>query len=171
MSATTVSENYFDVIGTGFAAGRGFSPAGGNLHEPAPEIVLQYDTWIAQFGGDPAVVGEWLDLSGHRLQVVGVAAQGFSGPTPTRPHLWIPAAWRDRFNGNRNTMDDPDNCCISVVGRLGPGVSREAALAEVSTLSDQFLASLKQKPRRMMLGTPSFLNPRVFGKASPPSSS
>ncbi len=166
VSATTVSENYFDVIGTGFAAGRGFSPAGGNLHEPAPEIVLHYDTWIAQFGGDPAVVGEWLDISGHRLQVVGVAAQGFSGPTPTRPHLWIPAAWRDRFHGNRNTMDDPDNCCISVVGRLGPGVSREAALAEVSTLSDQFVASLKQKSRRMMLGTPSFFNPRVFGKAS-----
>ena len=51
-----VSENFFELIGTGFAAGRGFSPATGGPHDPAPEIVLHYETWMTRFGGDSNVV-------------------------------------------------------------------------------------------------------------------
>lgn len=160
---TAASGNYFDLIGTGFAAGRGFSPEADNLRDPAPEIVLPHDIWMTRFGGDPAIVGAWLDLSGHRLQVVGVAAPGFSGPSLQTTDMWIPRPWRDIFNPGQKTLDNPNSCCVSVVGRLKPGVSRATAQAELNTLSSQFLASVKREPSRILLTAPTFLaNPSRF---------
>jgi predicted permease len=167
-SATATSANYFSVIGTGFAAGRGFSERARSIHDPAPEIVLHYDTWMARFGGDPGIVGEWIEMSGHQLQVVGVAAPGFSGPVPTKPQMWVPGGWRDLFDPTWKTIDNPGSCCISVIGRLKPGVSRAAAQAELNTLSAQFLTSVKREPRGVLLTNPSFLaNPSTFNRASP----
>ncbi|MEX2263636.1 MAG: ADOP family duplicated permease [Bryobacteraceae bacterium] len=166
-NAVAASENYFELIGTGFAAGRGFSGGTGNLHDPAPEIVLHYDTWMTRFGGDRGIVGAWLELSGRRLQVVGVAAAGFSGPTTNIPHMWIPGAWRDIFNPAQKILENPNSCCVSVIGRLKPGVSRAGAQAELNTLSTQFVASAKREKSRVLVTAPTFLaNPSRFRPAS-----
>jgi len=155
VSAT--SGNYFDLIGTGFALGRGFSAQADNLRDPAPEIVLQHGTWMSRFGGDPRVVGDWLELSGHRLQVVGVAAPGFNGPSLQTTDMWIPRGWRDVFNPGQKTMENPNACCVSVVGRLNPGVNRAMAQAELNTLSSQFLHSVRRDQSRVLLTSPTFL--------------
>lgn len=55
---SAASGNYFELIGTGFAVGRGFSTEADNPHDPAPEIVLPYDVWMSRFGGDPNIAGE-----------------------------------------------------------------------------------------------------------------
>lgn len=163
----TASEDYFDVIGTGFAYGRGFSPEAGVLRDTAPEVVMNYDTWINHFGADPAIVGTWLDISGHALQVVGVAARGFNGPAPNRMDLWVPGAWADIFDPGRVSFGDANSCCISVVGRLKPETPRASAQAELHTLTRQFLASVKREPSRILLTDPAFLaNPSRFGKVS-----
>ncbi|MGH9720704.1 MAG: FtsX-like permease family protein, partial [Bryobacteraceae bacterium] len=83
------------------------------------------------------------------------------------PHMWIPGAWRDIFDPTFKSIDDPNACCVSVIGRLKPGVSRDAAQAELNTLSAQFLTSVKREPRGVLLTAPSFLaNPSVFERAS-----
>ena len=167
-SAIMASENYFELVGTGFAEGRGFTRSSGNLREPAPEIVLHYDAWMNRFGGDRNIVGQWLDLSGHKLQVVGVAAAGFSGPTPTAPQLWIPAPWIDILDSAAKVIDNPDTCCSSVMGRLKPSTGRTTAQAELNTLSAQYAASVSKESSRVLLTDPSFLaNPTSYARASP----
>ncbi|MGH9721909.1 MAG: ADOP family duplicated permease [Bryobacteraceae bacterium] len=155
---TAVSENYFDLIGTGFAVGRGFSAEAGKLCDPAPEIVLHYDTWMRRFGGDRGIVGTWIDLSGNRLQVIGVAAPGFNGPMLQSTDMWVPGAWRDLFSQNQKTLENPNSCCVSVIGRLNPGVSRASAQAELTTLSAQFQASVKRDPSRVLVTAPVFMD-------------
>jgi len=164
--AVAASENFFDVVGTGFAAGRGFSPAV-TPSKPAAEVVLNYDTWMTWFGGDRNVVGEWVTLNGHRLQVVGVAVEGFNGPTPNTPLLWIPGGWRDILHPGTKSIDNPNNCCVSVVGRVKPGVDRKTVEAEMNTLSAQFAASVKRDPTRLLVTTPTLLsNPTMRARAS-----
>jgi predicted permease len=166
--AVAASENFFDVIGTGFAAGRGFSPES-VPSKPAPEVVLHYDTWMSRFGGDRAVIGEWIELNGQQLQVVGVAVEGFSGPSPGIPQLWVPAGWRDMLHPGTRSIDNPDNCCTSVLGRLRPGVDRAAAQAELSTLNAQFAASVKRDATRIQLTAPTMMamaNSTMRGRAS-----
>ncbi|MBI2685744.1 MAG: ABC transporter permease [Acidobacteria bacterium] len=151
------SGNFFDALGTGFAAGRGFSPSAADAVSPAPEIVLQYDTWQGRFGGDAGIVGQWAEINGRQLQVVGVAAQGFSGPSGTVPHLWIPAAWRDKLNPGANFYTSVSSCCAQVLGYLRPGVGRDQAQAEINTLSGQFRRSENRAPGRQKLTDPSLL--------------
>ena len=166
--AAAVSENYFDVIGTGFTYGRGFSPEAGRAVDPAPEIVLQHDTWVSRFGSDPQIVGDWVDVNGHRLQVVGVAAPGFFGLAPISPHAWIPGAWHDIFEPDRKTYNSADHCCVQVTGRLKPGTSRDLVQAELTALRAQFQSQIGQEPKRVRLTTPTLLaNPKAQSQALP----
>jgi len=155
--AISASANFFEGIGTGFAQGRGFSPAAGDALHPAPEIVLHFDTWQNRFGGAPDTVGQWIEINGQQLQVVGVAAAGFSGPTPTVPQLWIPAPWTDKLNPGADAYRSPSTCCAQVVGHLRPGVQRAEAQAELETLSRQFRSSVSRDPGHIALSTPSLL--------------
>lgn len=164
--AVVTSENFFSVIGTGFALGRGFTQGSGN-NKPMPEAVLHYDAWIGRFGGDPRIIGQWIELSGHPFEVVGVAAPGFSGPMVDKPQLWIPGGWSDILVPGMNGYNDADSCCVSVLGRLKPGGNKSSVQAELSTLSTQFLDSVKHGNERVLLTGPSFLaNPSTFAKAS-----
>jgi putative ABC transport system permease protein len=166
--AAAVSDNYFDVIGTGFAYGRGFSPEAGRAVSPAPELVLHYDTWIARFGGDPNAVGRWVEVNGHSMQIVGVAAAGFAGPAPVHPEAWIPGPWRDVFEPDLRTYTSPSHCCVQVIGRLRPGQSREAAGAELNSLSAQFQAQSGRETRRVRLTVPTVLaHPKAQSEALP----
>ncbi len=165
--ASLTSENYFDVLGTGFAAGRGFSRSEGARRPPAAEIVLGYDMWMTRFGGSWDVVGTWLDVSGQRMQVVGVAAESFNGPKADVVGVWIPMGWRDILHPGWDSMTNPDFCCVSVSGRLQPGVDRHTAQAEMSTLSAQFLQSVRREPLRVVVTRASFLaNPWRAQQAS-----
>jgi macrolide transport system ATP-binding/permease protein len=168
--AVTTSDNFFDLLGLGFAVGRGFSPEP-NFSNPVPEIVLQYDTWMARFGGDRDIVGKWIDLNGHQLQVVGVAAEGFVGPSPNRPELWITGPWRDVFQPGLNTINNHDNCCVSLLARLLPGVTYQQAQAELNTLTAQFEASPERTGEKrdygVMVVRPSLMaNPKMRTKAT-----
>jgi predicted permease len=161
------SENFFDGIGTGFAAGRGFSPAAGDPLHPAPEIVLHYDTWRNRFGGAPETIGQWLEVNGQSLQIVGVAAPGFSGPSGTAPQLWIPASWRDKLNPGMDAYSSVGSCCAQLFGHLRPDVSRAQAQAELHTLSTQFRNSEQRTPGRVQLSDPSLLaNPGMDPRVS-----
>ena len=160
-------ETFFDVLGTGFAAGRGFSPSNGNLRDPAPEIVLQYTEWTRHFNADRSVIGEWIELNGRRLQIVGVAAEGFGGPVPVSPNLWVPAPWHDIFHPGNASTDKPDNCCSKVVARLEQGNPNQAQ-AELDTLLAQFNTDLKRDPSHVLLTKLTLLaEPRTRNQATP----
>jgi len=75
--ASMVSGNYFDVLGVRPALGRLFT-----MHDEeqrAPVVVLGYSYWRRRFAADSAIVGRTLELNGHALTVVGVAAPRFGG--------------------------------------------------------------------------------------------
>src|ERR1700678_27134 len=60
-----VTGNYFSGLGVQPALGRLFFPAEGEAGGKTPYIVLGYDFWQKQYGGDPAVVGKQALLDGR----------------------------------------------------------------------------------------------------------
>jgi predicted permease len=166
--AAAVSENFFEVIGTGFTYGRGFSPDAGRAVNPAAEIVLHHDTWVTRFGSDPRILGQWLEVNGQQLQVVGVAAAGFSGPGPVGPHAWVPGPWRDIFEPDSKTYNSTDHCCVAVIGRLKQGSSRAQVQAELGAVSAQFQSQLGREVRGVRVTTPTVLaSPKAQTQALP----
>jgi predicted permease len=69
---------YFRTLGAPMAIGR---PLDESDDQPgaAPVAVLGYAFWQRALGGDPAVLGRTIRLSGQPFQIIGVSGQGFRG--------------------------------------------------------------------------------------------
>lgn len=123
-----VSEGFFDTLGVPAAHGRTFTseeyqPGAGSV------IVLGHRFWQQRFGGDRSVVGRTLAVSSRPYVVVGVMPPEFEFP-PGRD-LWVPRALTAADRQNR------DGAYLTAIGRLKPGVSVEAAGAELRGIADR----------------------------------
>ncbi len=131
-SATT---NYFDVVELRMPLGRGFLPA----EEKQPVVVLGYRLWQRRFGGDPAIVGKAITLSGKPFTVVGVAPRGFHGLDQILdPQFWIPLGDLEQLAPSVPNRTVRDWHWLAVVGRLQPGVTEKQAEGELHTLAGDF---------------------------------
>jgi putative ABC transport system permease protein len=99
-------------------------------------VVLGYGLWQRRFGGDPAIIGRTvaLDLKPHT--VVGVMPAGFEFPHPgfrhsQRAELWLPLAFTEEQRQDRSSYS------LRVLARLSPGLSPEAARAELERLAQR----------------------------------
>jgi len=139
-----VSANYFTGLGDNLVRGRGFLPEE-ERRGSAPVVVLGHNLW-QRLGSDPKLVGEYITLNGTPCQVVGVAAEGFSGVTFIGPELWLPLgsywtvvrfdpAWSDRVKDLR----------LDLVGRLKPGATLSVAQTQLNALIPQFKREYPQR--------------------------
>jgi predicted permease len=135
------SDNYFDVLGVRPARGRFFLPEENAARGSHPVVVLSDALWRA-LGADAAAVGSSISLNDITFSVIGVAPPGFHGINALggAPEAWVPIAmrgavtrtvgssWWERLPNERNNW-------LSVAGRLAPGVTFEAAEANLAALS------------------------------------
>jgi predicted permease len=122
VSSSVVSSNYFQVLGIKPYVGRFFSPESqASVHEPT--VVISYSLWQRCCEGDPQICGKtiWLDARGYTI--LGVTPKKFSGVHRERSvDVWFPAG----------DLGMSSSC--SLIGRLAPGRSVEAARAEVDAI-------------------------------------
>src|SRR5690606_39950080 len=58
-------------------------------------VVLSYDYWHNNFGGDRSVLGNLLAVNGQPMTIIGVAPEGFTGTTiGQRPQVFVPLTMR-----------------------------------------------------------------------------
>lgn len=119
--------NWFDMLGAKAFRGRTFLP-GEDQHGRNHVAVLDYAFWQRRFGGDPAIVGKTLTLDGESWQVIGIMPPDFRPAGMNAAPVYTPYVVRDHPHG------------LNVVGRLKPGVSREAAQAELDVVTASFRA-------------------------------
>jgi putative ABC transport system permease protein len=86
--------------------------------------------WNARFGGDPAIVGQQIDLDGASYTVVGVMPPTVRFPNATT-QLWLP---RTIDSGNRLDLWGRG---ASLIARLRPGVTLAQARTEIAALAPQ----------------------------------
>jgi putative ABC transport system permease protein len=135
LSIAVVSASTHDVLGIRPILGRPIGAAD-NIPEDGQVALLTHDFWQRQFGGDSAVVGRRIELSGQMVEIVGVLPAGARLPNElrsaeTRFAMWMPL-WLDPAQPARN------NHIFQGIGRLRPGASLEAAQAELAQLTLAF---------------------------------
>jgi predicted permease len=97
----------------------------------APVVMLGYDTWQTHFGGDPKIVGRGIRFDNEERQVIGVAPRGFAFPPSADTDAIVPLGLPLQPPTERKSG------WVFDVARLKPGVSAEAAAANVATISRQ----------------------------------
>jgi putative ABC transport system permease protein len=126
-----VSGNYFDVLGVRPAVGRLFTPDDNRVPGGHPIAVLSYDYWVAQFNGDPSIVGRTLMVDGVPLTVIGVSQRGFDGvELGSSPKVRIPlmmkAQMTQGFFSQSVTIENRRVYWVHPIARLKPGITAAA---------------------------------------------
>jgi predicted permease len=139
LNALRVSASFFPTLGLKPHLGRWFTP-----EEDVPGnhvVILSYDTWQAQYGGDPAVVGTNVRIDGEPTTVVGVMPAAFAsvflwGPSDAIRPLGLTAAEKESVADMQFT----------IIARRAAGVSLEQFNARLATAA-RHLAGLRPKER------------------------
>ncbi len=120
-----VTSDFFRMLGVPLAAGREFGPE--QEDGEARTVILGDGFWRTRFGADPGIVGRAIRLNGRPYTVVGIAPEGFN--FPGRSQVWLPAEL------TVGRAKERDSHSFDVLGRLKPGVTLEAARADLAAIA------------------------------------
>jgi hypothetical protein len=112
-----ITANTFEFLGVAPFLGRAFSQEDGRPGAP-PVFVMNYHFWQSEFGGDPKILNTTFILNGTPTILVGIMPQRFNA---FKANFWLP-------------MPD-DQTHGSIMGRLKPGVSIQAAGADLDAIA------------------------------------
>jgi putative ABC transport system permease protein len=124
------TDNFFNVFGVKPILGRTYLPG---EDQPGRDnvVVLSYEVWQTQFGGQANAVGKVVRLDGAPYTVIGVMPAGFRFPLSARNAVYKPLNPDPAWKTNRKSH------WMRAVGLLKAGVSREQAQADfVRVLAD-----------------------------------
>jgi macrolide transport system ATP-binding/permease protein len=125
---TRVTDGFFKTLGVSPILGRDFRT--GEDQRSAPRTaILSYSKWQKDHGGKDDVLGQVVILNGEAVTIIGVLPRGFHFAPSEPTDYWV-------------TMHASSECdlrrsCHSLYGvaRLKPGVTFQAALAEVTAIA------------------------------------
>jgi putative ABC transport system permease protein len=79
VSVSSVSSEFFDMLGIYPALGRSFLPAEEKIGAESTAIISD-PLWHREFGGDPAAIGRPVQIDGKPTTIIGVMPRGFQNP-------------------------------------------------------------------------------------------
>lgn len=126
---TRGTDNFFDVLGVRPLLGRTFLP-GEDQAGKNNVVVLSYEIWRQDFGGNASVIGKMVHLDGTPYTVIGVMPAGFRYPVESPNLVYTPLHVRAYLLSARGTH------WLPIIGRLKPGVTIEQASADVNHVMD-----------------------------------
>jgi len=136
LSAAMVNANFFDVLQVRPALGRAFLPSD-EVHGADRVAVISDAVWRERFGGRADVIGQEARFDGERYTIVGVAPSRVD--YPGKAQVWIPPHWPVPDDPLLPPSQDPstnrDHGYFFVVARLKPGVTFEAAAADMTAVA------------------------------------
>jgi len=140
--AVSASGNLFEVLGVQAQIGRVFTQDDDRV-DAARVVLLTDGLWHEQFGGTADALGKTITLNGIPHTIVGVLPRSFDMQMVAGGEVWmtgdrgIPRSFP--FPGDLAAVRDSH--IIAVVGRLKPGVTREQAQAQLTSV----MVSLSQR--------------------------
>ena len=132
LAGSVASADFFSVLDANAFLGRTFLPEEGQAGRDRV-VVLSYGIWQRRFGADPNLIGKSLLLDGKSHTVIGVMPRTFIHPAPDERKKAV-EIWKPLVIVPRPERRGSDY--LSVVARLNPGASLQAAQAEMSLIAN-----------------------------------
>ena len=140
VTATFVTDGYFNVLGVQPLLGRGLVEG-----DAAQVAVLSHAAWTRSFGQDPRIVGRTITLADIPFTIVGVAPPRFRGAAweaRDDMQVWLPQSSHGRVLPG--VSSDAEQ--FLAIGRLRPGITREAASAAAGVVAGRITSDRERDP-------------------------
>jgi predicted permease len=127
VKSAIVTQDFFPVLGLAPALGRNFSTEEVQPNGPGA-VILSHNLWTRRYAADPNIIGRRVQVDGRETTVVGIDPKGFNYPRSA--DAWQPfnprPTWRGRY--------------MTVIARLKPGISHQAAQSDMDAIMHQLRA-------------------------------
>ncbi len=155
---TSVTASFLPVLRIHPVMGRNFR-AEEDRPGGAPVVLLSWGVWQRSFGGDPALVGRSIILSGQVRTVLGILPRDFEFPTLAQVGVLTPLA----LNDTQANIAQHGTRILRVVGRLKPGISAVQARAGLELVFEAFRNTIPvgEYRKRLSLAFVSFQDRQV----------
>ncbi len=124
-----ITANMFPLLGVEPMLGRNITP-----QEDQPDanhvVILSHAVWMANFGGDPQIIGKQISLNNAAYTVIGVMPRGLIFPD-RETQIWMPIGFSAKDLAMR------DSHYLNVIARLKPGVALQQANADLSIIAQR----------------------------------
>ena len=134
-----VTANFFPMLGARPRLGRLLVPSDEGRGAP-PVAVLTDAYWQRVFGSDPTVIGQLLDLTTTKAQIVGVLQPGSHYATLRKQDFYVNYAANDHYM-SASMQDERPHRMTDVYARLAPGATPAAAQAELRQIAGRLHAA------------------------------
>jgi macrolide transport system ATP-binding/permease protein len=154
-----VSGNFFSTLEVKPELGRFFSDRDDAYDAPGA-IVVSYRFWMRVLGADPAAIGRAIRIDNRAYVILGVLRRDFYGLVPGDvAEIYTPlhhTAFMLEDREDKLPLDNDRFWCVSILARLGPGVSaaqlRPALEVLFPTTWSRRPKDLSQAPRIRLYG-------------------
>ena len=144
VTCAAVESTFLPTFGIRPVLGQNFTAA--EDQPGAPKVaLLSYGLWQSRFGGDPGAVGRTVSLDGRATRIVGVLPRDFEFPTLAHVGLVVPQALDESAMLRNGTGP-----VVRVFGRMKPGLTVEAAAAQLQPLFRDFVESAPPPFRKVI---------------------
>jgi putative ABC transport system permease protein len=133
LNAALVTPNAFQFLGVKPLLGRPITPEDAKLDAP-PVFAMNYYLWQKYFNGDPKIVGASFVLGGVPRTLVAIMPPRFQ--LHNNSDLWLPTTPSRSDTGRSANAAEPTYLWWSI-GRLKPGVSLQAAAADLDVIAQR----------------------------------
>ncbi len=126
------SSNYFQFSGLPPSLGRAFIEA-----EDGPVVMIGYNEWRREYGGNPDILGQTVRLNGHPLTVVGVGPANYQGAfVGVDVQYWVPLDTAVTLEESlREEMEDRGDRSFFMLARMRPDVGITEATAALDAVT------------------------------------
>jgi predicted permease len=123
-----VSGSFFRTLGVHPILGRDFASGEDRLGGPNV-VILSYGAWLERYGRRRDVVGQTVDLDNQAYLIIGVLPPSFTFAPSGNAEFWVPINSLSAHEHSRTFYD------FLAIGRLGDGVTPQAAQAEMTAIA------------------------------------
>jgi putative ABC transport system permease protein len=140
----------FDMLGVKPIQGRSFLPDEDQPGKPHV-VVISERLWRRRFGADPNLLGSQITIDGQAATVVGIMPASFQFPAGSYNRtLWMPLQFTE------DQLKERGSHWMAVVGRLRPGIKRQAGRAEMKQIAAGLAQQFPEQQKGRSVGMESF---------------
>jgi predicted permease len=132
MDGELVSADYFPLLRAQAAMGRTFLPEEDRTPDTHRVALVGYDLWQRRFGGNPALLGQTIQLNDGNYTVVGIMPKDFRGVSD-EAEIWLPMMMVSSIRP-ASQLRQRNQRWLGAIARLKTGATLAQAQAEMDAI-------------------------------------